>query len=41
VVGDRGTAASRGGDTRISVTEDSTSSQGDKNVSHFQTWSEQ
>ncbi len=36
VVGVRGTAASRVRDTRISVTADSTSPQGDKNVSHFQ-----
>jgi hypothetical protein len=41
VVGVRGTAASRYGDTRIFVTADSTSPQGDKNVSHFPTWSEQ
>jgi hypothetical protein len=35
-VGVRGTAASRDGDTRIPVAADSTSSQGEINVSHFQ-----
>ncbi len=35
-MGVRGTAASRDGDTRIPVTADGTSPQGEINVSHFQ-----
>jgi hypothetical protein len=38
VVGVRGTAASRDGDTRIPVAADGTSPQGEINVSHFQKW---
>ncbi len=36
MVGVRGTAASRDGDTRIPVAADGTSPQGEINVSHFQ-----
>jgi hypothetical protein len=41
VVGVRGTAASRDGDTRILVAADGTSPQGEIKVSHFQIRSDQ